>query len=309
MKKFTLLIAVLALGLFFVSCNKEGQFNPKNKIDRIGVSATANYEFYQNSAWVSQGTENLPRYASEIWNWDGKQLKSISHYESDGELSYTENYEYDGKRLSKISWGQAGYFTFTYDHGKISTIDHFEGTEKRETYVFTHEKGKISRISVTDYDATKGEGFDPMPINAFRFFIPSANMAAFTEMMAKLYSQMRMKDVRTWTMDFEWDGKNIKKMTVLSGNYTANYNYSYDNMFNPYSGLFDISEYDCGKVMSKNNITRLVADNSNNEHVERDYVYTYDGKVPTMQTNSYTETAASGASRVVYTYIYYYEYK
>ena len=105
MKKITLLIAVLALGLFFVSCNKEGQFNPKNKIDRIGFSATVNYEIYQNNVWVSQGTQNISRYASEIWNWDGKLLKSISHYNSSGESTYTENYEYDGKRLSKISWG------------------------------------------------------------------------------------------------------------------------------------------------------------------------------------------------------------
>ena len=307
MKKITLLVAVLALGLFFVSCNKEGQFNPKNKIDRIGYSATINYEVYQNNVWTSQASQNISRYAREIWNWDGKLLKSISHYNSAGESTYTENYEYDGKRLSKVSWGSAGFYTFSYDHGKLSTIDGYNGTEKKVTYVFTHEKGKISRITVTDYDATKG-AFDPIPMNAFRFFIPSANMEAFTEMMAKIYNQMNTKDIKTWTIDFEWDGKNIEKLTYLSGNYTANYSYTYDNKFNPYSGLFDISDYDYGMVMSKNNITRMVADNSNNEHVERDYVYTYDGRVPTMQTCSYPETISS-SERYVYTTIYYYEYK
>lgn len=307
MKKLTLMVAVLAMGLFFVSCNKEGQFNPKNKIDRIGFSATINYEVLSNNVWTNQGTQEISRYAREIWNWDGKLLKSISHYNNSGELSYTESYEYDGNRLSKISWGTAGHYILNYDHGKIANIDGYNGTEKKVTYVFTHEKGKISRINVTNYDASKG-AFDPMPMNAFRFFIPSANFEAFTEMMAKIYSEMNTKSIETWTIDFEWDGKNIKKISHLSGNYTANYTYEYDNKYNPYSGLFDISDYDYGMIMSKNNITRMTADNSNNQHVERDYVYTYDGNVPEMQTCSYAE-AESSTERFVYTTIYYYEYK
>ena len=307
MKKITLMVAVLAMGLFFVSCNKEGQFNPKNKIDRIGLSATVNYEVLSNNVWTNQGTQEISRYASEIWNWDGKLLKSISHYNTAGELSYTENYEYDGNRLSKIQWGNSWYYTFEYEKGKISTIDEYNGTEKKVSYVFTHEKGKISRITVTNYDASKGAS-EPMPMNAFRFFIPNANFEAFMEMMGKMYSEMNTKSIETWTIDFEWDGKNIKKMTYLSGNYTAKYNYEYDNKYNPYCGLFDISDYDYGMVMSKNNITRLVADNSNNEHVERNYVYTYDGKVPEMQTCTYNETVSS-SEREVYTVIHYYEYK
>ena len=307
MKKLTLLIAVLALGLFFVSCNKEGQFNPKNKIDRIGYSATLSYEVFSNNVWTSQGTQEIPRFASEIWNWDGKLLKSISHYTTTGELDYTENYEYDGKRLSKISWGNSGYYTFSYEKGKLSTIDGYVGTEKKVSYVFTHEKGKISRINVTDYDATKGV-LDPLPMNAFRFFIPNANYEEFTGMIAKMHSVMNTKNIQTWTIDFEWDGNNIKKMTQLSGNYTANYNYTYDNKYNPFSGLFDISDYDYGLVMSKNNITRYVFDDSDNDHIERDYVYTYDGKIPEMQTCTFHQMQST-TERFVYTIIHYYEYK
>ena len=307
MKHLRLSVLVLALGLFFVSCNKEGQFNPKHKIDRIGVSVTLTYEVFLNNVWSNQGTQEIPRYASEIWNWDGNLLKSISHYTHSGELDYTENYEYDGKRLSKISWGTSEYLTFAYEKGKLSTIDGYHGTEKRVSYVFTHEKGNISKITYTDYNAEKG-AFNPMPVNAFRFFIPSANFEEFTKMMAKMYNAMATKNITTGTIEFEWDGNNIKTATIRSGNYTATYNYTYDNKFNPYYGLFDINEYNYGIVMSKNNITRLVADDTNNDHVERDYVYTYDGKLPSMQTCSFSELQST-TERFVYTTIQYYEYK
>lgn len=306
MKKFTLLVAVLALGLFFVSCNKEGQFTPKNKIDRVCYSGSSKYEVYVGGYWNTESSSTTSKYVQEIWDWDGKMLKSISHYNSSGNLSYTENYEYDGKRLASITWGDADRYTVSYENGKISSIDGYAGTEKMVSYVFSHEKGKISRITVTDYGAKKS-GFSPLPVNALRFFIQSADIQSIGETMAKFSSKMNTKDIETWTIDFEWDGKNVSKVTYLEGAYKETCEYKYDNKLNPYYGLFDISEYDALDILSKNNVTRYVADDSENDHWERDFIYTYDGKLPTMQTCSYSNNY--GDYRYSYTNITYYEYK
>lgn len=307
MKKITLLVAVMALGLFFVSCNKEGQFTPKNKIDRVCYSDSYKYEVYDNGYWNVQSQGSTSKYVKEIWNWDGKLLKSISYYNEDGDLRYTENYEYDGKRLVSISWGSAGRYTFTYNNGKITSIDGYEGTEKMVSYVFAHKGGKITEIKVTNYDAKKGASI-PTAANALRFFIHSADMQSFDEMMARMAAKMTAKDIDSYIIQLDWDGSNISEMTYLEGSYKETIEYKYDNKVNPYYGLFDISEYDGIQILSKNNVTRYVADDSDNSHWENDYVYTYDGKVPTMQTSTYNRNFDSDY-RYSSTTIVYYEYK
>ena len=307
MKKITLLAAVFVLGLLFVSCEKEGQYTPKNKIDRISFSQGITYQVYANDVWTDIASSNTSKYVSEIWNWDGKMLKSITHYNDKGELMYTENYEYDGKRLVSVSWGTAGRYTISYDKGKISTIDGYNGTEKMITYVFSHENGKVTKIAVTDYDAKKA-ATNPLPINIFRFFIPNANIRSLKEMMASIQSNSDTKEIESYDINFEWTGNNISKMTMLKGAFTTTANYTYDNKTNPFYSLFDISEYSYLQIMSKNNVTRMVAENSNNVHEERDYIYTYEKDIPTMQTCSY-KMADGEHARYSISDIYTYEYK
>ena len=79
--------------LLMVSCNKEGQFNPKNKIDRIYYSSSYKSEIYDNGYWETVSANNTRKHVSEIWHWDGNTLKSISHYSPDGEMDYTEKFE------------------------------------------------------------------------------------------------------------------------------------------------------------------------------------------------------------------------
>jgi hypothetical protein len=306
MKKLTLLVAVLAMGLLFASCNKEGQFNPKKKIDRVCYSSTSKYEVYQDGYWSTSSSSSTDKYVSEIWNWDGKLLKGITYYSSDGELRYTENYEYDGKRLVSISWGNAGRFAFNYEKGKIASIDYFNGTVKGASYDFTHENGKITNIKVTNYDSKKGAAV-PFPVNAMRFFIPSACTESFVELMAKIDERANTKEIETYDIKIEWDGKNVAKVTYIEGAYSESNEYAYDNKKNPYYGLFDIDEFGVTEILSQNNVTRRVYRDSDNDYKERDYVYTYEGNFPTMQTCSYTNNYDT--YRYSYTNIYYYEYK
>lgn len=306
MKKITLLVAILAVGLFFVSCNKEGVYKPKNKIDRVYRSYSYKYEVNDYGYWETEDNYSSSKYVSQIWNWDGKLLKSISYYDSDGDLDYTENYEYDGKRLSFISWGGSGRYVLNYDKGKLSSIESFYGNVKEASYDITHDNGKITAIRVTSYDYDKS-AVAPLPVNALSFFIPAANSESLVETMKKISERNSTKDVYTYDIKLEWDGKNVSRVSYINGAYTETEDYTYDNKVNPYCGLFDIEDFGLNQILSKNNITRRVTRDSDNEYDEQEYTYTYDGKVPSMKSYSYSRTYDD--YRYSYTYNYYYEYK
>ena len=306
MKKLTLLVAVLALGLFFVSCNKEGQYNPKNKIDRIYRSSSYKSEVYNDYGyWETSDEGSTPKYISEIWDWDGKLLKSISYYNSDGVMNYVEHYGYDGKRLSTISTGGTDRWNLNYEKGKLSSMDYYEGSERCYSYEFMRDKGKITEIRITSFE-NKKSSMTRFPINALRFFIPAASTESFMKAMSKINERHTTKDVYTYSCKLEWEGKNISKETYVDGAYTDTYEFTYDDKLNPYCGLFDIEEFGVEGAMSKNNVTRYVNRYGSN-YEEQNFFYTYDGKVPS--TKSYTYTYSSDYYRDMQTYNYYYEYK
>jgi len=87
MKKLgAILIGLLLLSAFY-ACEKSnlGEYNPKAKIEKV-------YD------------ESDGRYLLEQWQWDGDMLKSIDYFRKSGNLDYSQNYLYDGKRLSRIEW-------------------------------------------------------------------------------------------------------------------------------------------------------------------------------------------------------------
>ena len=84
MKKMTLLLAVALFAVTFTSCQKTKPYNPKEKISKI---------------YVDHG---LGKSLSEVWNWDGKQLKTIEHYMLGG-LIYSEVFDYNKKgQVTKV---------------------------------------------------------------------------------------------------------------------------------------------------------------------------------------------------------------
>lgn len=307
MKKITLIVATLALSLFFVSCNKEGQYTPKNKIDRVCYSSTGKYEEYQNGYWTTTGSYSTDKYVGEIWNWDGKLLKSISYYTTDGNLSYTENYEYDGKRLVSVSWGTAGRLSLNYDGAKISSIEAYDGTVKSAEWTITHTGSKISNIKITEFENKRGT-INSFPINMCRFFIPAPSVETFVEMLGRAQQHnMNTKEIYSYDLELEWDGDNVKTIKFIDGVYTETQEYTYDDKINPYCGLFDLSEFGTNEVLSKNNVTRMTYLDSDNDYGEANYVYTYDKKLPTMR--SYSRVYTYDDERSSYTDNTYYEYK
>ena len=309
MRKLLILSTTMLACLLLVSCNKEGQYTPKNKIEKVYYSSSSKSEMYQDGAWNTVYEANSPKYLEEVWNWDGKLLKSISYYNPGGEVSYTENFEYDGKRLVAISCGDDDRYVVNYEKRKMSSIDYYNGTEKELSYEFAHEGGKITKIKIIEYDGEKGI-FHPLSFNVLRFFIPSADKESFVKLIAGISENKNAKGAYTSEVHLEWDGKNVSKITYADGSYSSTDEYTYDNKLNPYCGLFYIEEFEMIDVLSKNNVTQHIlnfVDNGDSHHEERNYEYTYDGKVPTMQTCTYTESI--DILRQTYSYSYYFEYK
>ena len=302
--------------LVMVSCNKDGEFNPKNKIDRIYYSSSYKSEIYNNGSWETDYTNNRPKYVSEIWHWGGNVLKSISHYAYDGELSYTENFEYEGNRIISISSLDGdGRHIINYENGKISSIDCYSYNEKYALYEFSHDKGKISSIRATYFSLEKS-ALSPFSVNALRFFIPISNPDNIVKAMANNSERTDSKGgiIETCDMKFEWSGKNVSKITYTIDNelpYT--YEYTYDEKLNPFYGLFYLEEDPWQLLMlSKNNVTREFI-REDDYYDESNYTYTYNGKVPITKSHTdvhtYTNTYTDDYCRDTYTNTYYYEYK
>ena len=302
MRIFKFMAMIAAIGLFLVSCNKEGQYSPKKKIDRIYYSEVRTHEENDENTGTTTHTDSTYRL-KEDWEWDGDKLKSIRYYNSLGDLSTVENYIYDGKRLSSIKWSDDVYCSFHYNHGKIDSINYYYGPNLMESYAITHSGGKISQISLIEGYGSKGMS-SPYAMNAFRFLIPNANMESFTQMLSCMRSKMETKGEATFIIQFEWSGRNIQKMTYIhDSSNSETFEFEYDNKRNPYYGLFDMEEFADKPFLSKNNITH----ETNADHVtqsEFGYTYTYDGDYPATQSCSYTDVFGDH-----YTQTLFFEYK
>ena len=111
-------------------------------------------------------------------------------------------------------------------------------------------------------------------MNAFRFFIPNANMESFNRMISEMRSKMDTKGDASLTMQFEWSGHNIQKMTYIYDSHNSDvFELEYDNKRNPYYGLIDMEEFGEKPFLSKNNITLERSGNNN----PTGFTYTYDG--------------------------------
>lgn len=139
-------------------------------------------------------------------------------------------------------------------------------------------------------------------MNALRFFIPAAS----TESLIKVISKIKEKNVTKdsyYEIKLEWDGKNVSKYILPEGD---TYEFTYDDMMNPFHGLFASREHNWEGDLSENNITKIISRHWDQYDEDR-LIYTYIGKFPSTQYNASTTT--DGNHRYTNTFTYYYEYK
>ena len=293
MKTLKFFVGVVVLCALMVSCTKEGLYNPKKKISQITYTYSYKSEYWDGNSWVVEDEYN-GEDGHQVWNWNGKQLESIDYY-YDGQLSYTDHFTYDGKKLSSISWGSSEHYDFVYEKGKITSIELYDGADRVAVYGITHEGGKITKIAYTAFSG-KAAAAHPLPSSVLDLNLP----------VQKGQAGLNAPKGSSFEYEFEWSGKNVKHCIYRSANYTAEYYYTYDKKLNPLYGLWEVEMVDFQMVVSKNNVSRVEIHSDNSISIT-DYSYTYQGDVPTIATG--TSTSSSATERVSYSSSAIYDYE
>lgn len=298
MKKLGLVFVGLLLMSTFYACDKDkwGIYNPKAKIEKI-------YD------------ESDGRYMREYWLWDGDFLKRIDYYRKSGNLDYTQNYIYDGKRLSRIEMGEQ-YSEFLYDGNQLTTINTYDGTRKVETYTFTFDKKKLSHISIVK-DLNAKNFVSGVPLN---LFVP-ADYDVIGTNMPNNDSKREQYDYSKAEIDFIWDGDNVQYMKMLltrpDSIQKLTFSYVYDQSLNPKNGLFVLfpeqqllNDNPSYSFCSKNNaISIFVTDEYDVFSNSKSYTYSYEcyKKNPTKVYKTFIDKETGMPdSTLLYSYQYLY---
>jgi len=277
--------AMLLLGVIVLtslsSCKKEakeGVYTPEMKIQRVYYSSTY--------------TE---KYLSESWNWDGKLLKSIDHYFTSGNLSWTENFTYDGKRLVRVDdYVNSEYVTYSYDGKLLKSAEYYYKSSLASSTAYTYDNGKLSKMVITDYGSKKSKK-DGHLQNAV-LPLQSEVVEVVSKFIAKASANRTEKDIDVFTLQFTWDGDNVSKLIVTQEGNMGTAALQYDSKNNPLKGFHNLysDTYESDGIMnwSKNNVTKEIVTETDGENNVLDYTYQYnDNDYPTMVILRYAEEA------------------
>lgn len=311
--KRTVIIAMAALLMLGISsCNKQkdGVFNPKQKISAIYVeSHDQDYSYNSETyTWEVTSTSNTPYQKEQEWTWDGKKLQQIKYFDGEGGIGATFTYTYDGKKLTRIdamnSDGEKYYSTFEYDGKELITANIYDSDGSiYSTYKYTHTDKKITDIVWTEYNYDKcASSKVGRKIAALRMILPKdqVNERLIADYAAKLKTKATTDITR---ITYTWTDNNITSVTYKwSDGETSTVSYTYDTKKNPYYGYMGMDIDESGSVApncaSENNI---IMEGS------RSYVYEYDkNDYPTNCT--YTSTYNGDTYRWKFTRTTTYEY-
>ncbi len=269
MKKTTTLFMTLLLATAITSCNKDGVYNPKEKIDKIYVDAGSG------------------KHLSEDWTWDNKQLKTINYYESDGTIDHSETFTYNDNRLSQVDNHEDGETVkYTYDKRRLQQADFYNNNVLYMTCFFEYADNKLADIKVTTTIAEKGLNTKGVA-NPLNYVLPKQSLESIENVMKENPTRGSV----SFEIDFAWDGNNVSEIGIELDGYNVLYAFEYDDKLNPFRNFLnsDLEEtlYGHGVYKSKNNIVSytLIEAAMGYSFSESHYIsYTYDGRFPATRT-------------------------
>ena len=280
MKKFYLVFAVAMLALAFASCQKDGQFKPKEKIRAVYRQGTISYdkEIYKDS------DGECAKFLAEKWTWSDKKLKSIDRYNVDGSLNKTIQFTYDSKdRFDRIIY-PSYQMQFNYDGSTLKSIDIYSGATIVESYTMTYDGKHISRIDYTNYNAsTKKAASKFDEINPLSLLF-GKEIAENMQTCAEMSNKNATRGISNGTYTLTWSGNNITHITYMEGSYQANSDLEYDKNKNPYKGCLTGVSPD---FMSENNVVSMTANYRQGTYSIDQRItnqYNYSNKFPSMKT-------------------------
>ena len=267
MKKTALLLAIALFAVTFTSCQKTKPYNPEEKISKI-------YKDY-----------GIGKQLAEKWNWDGKQLKTIDHYNVLGGLQYAEIFTYNKKnQVIKVENSESNEYTeYIYNnHNRLYQAKYFEDGENTITYTFEYDDNELSElVIVTDKSRS---AIAKNIANPLKYVLPELSMVATEKMLNNIPAEragLRLE------LDIDWIGKNVSEIEVEFGNYTEKYQFKYDDKVNPFQNCFGLNLEDSytnyNVFANKNNVTEVTMTNTymGMSFSDTEYIYyTYDGNSP-----------------------------
>ncbi|MBR4155745.1 MAG: hypothetical protein IKU01_03450 [Bacteroidales bacterium] len=273
MKKLTLLLT-FALAILFTSCQKTKPYNPKEKISKI---------------YTDRG---LGKSLSEVWNWDGKQLKTIEYYDIIGGLKYSEVFDYNKKgQVSKVkNYEHDGYTDYIYNkHDRLYQAKLFENGVMIATYTFEYDDNELSEIVLVINDSKSVAA--KSIANPLKYVLPELSVVKMDKMLSNALAE---RGVARFEFDLDWKGGNISELEMEYGNYTEKYYFKYDDKSNPFRnllGLEVLSGLEDMKIFAnKNNVVEVTylesCAGSFCAYSDTEYIsYTYDGKYPVTKSS------------------------
>jgi len=295
-------LALLLVSAVFVNCQKDGIFNPKQKISK-----------------VSQPLDGITLRLEE-WTWEGDLLSRISYFHRDTIVKNKVYYFYEKKQLVRMEYADFSYCTIKYDGSQYSEINFFTQFERNtSTLKFTYEKKKVSQIVETRY-ANPQKSMGDAENKLMSAFFPKIVLEAMDKHMSKTALQKANEDVvLTHKLTYDDKGDNLKEwrisQTLISKvgesmltklrETVLTYD-SYDDKVNPYYASSPAGEGYA--AFYKNNPTKVTfnmyEDNLPIAGSTDIFNYTYqydDKKYPTEVIGRHLEGAAADTT--------YYEYK
>jgi len=315
----TIMMALLAGIVAFQSCQKEGKYNPEQKISKIYEDVYEYVSFWNEEmeTWDERQEVKYPKQLTEEWIWKDDKLSEINYYwyiyyNNDIMMFLsTDYYFYKNGRLDKIEHDEESDYTkITYNGSKYDKFEHFSDDILWFSAEFSYENDKISKIVVEQkhipiYGVPKRD-----PLSSF---IPKEFISIMNDDLKKNEKGAKWEETsRKQTVYYTYNGDNIKEMKVEIDRFygyeifetrTWVFNYlSYDNKQNPFykktdMNFWEIDYYNVNYVTSKNNPLEVSIEFQRSPDII--YSYKYENDFP-VEVEEKQDT---------YTFKTYYEYK
>ena len=280
----TILFSALTL-LLLASCQKEGVYNPGKKISQV------------QQVYASE--DNSSSYStSELWEWNGKQLNSVSQYqESSLQQSFSYTYDSDRKLVKALLHSTAQNtsdieYTFSYSDEQLTAIEATANGAVTHKYAITHQDKHISKIVIT---------YNTIPDDELLSMLLPREAAD----MMRRDMHRSAKGSATRTIEFTWKSNNISQIDIADNSGTMHYEFAYDKKRNPYYNSTADGTVSLNTLTppSRNNVLSMHAtgyrDDTKTNEYSMHYSYQYNGKYPITALRS----TGDGTCKTYYEYL------
>lgn len=263
----------MVFAIFLNSCDKDGVYNPKEKIKAI----------YEQSGDESKAL-------IEEWTWQDNLLTKINYPTEEGR---TTVFQYEKEQLMKVIEYNEGIesvnMNFTYDKNFLQKVEMFSDGKLLMDIAITHDKKKITKMIMTEY---VGEGvYNQKSVQQTDVIARMMRFVVGKERAQNIAKILQRKTNQVITMEFTYDGDNvITEKTISDGETYLTVNYTYDEKLNPFYDALYYGESGA-MALSKNNVVKETQTSTYEDApftITYNISYVYDGKFPVEAKTSYT---------------------